>query len=157
MKKILAIIISLLMLTACSNNSESLNLTEHEQQAVEAVSYYKSILKDPCSLRIFGDIHLLKSNSNGNSFMLVFADAKNSYGGYGGKEPIEITCIYADEIIKENTFIARDSKMEGYNNIADNISEYTKYADGKMPLTYYKVDGEKVAKAIGAEFIEWER
>ena len=85
MKKLFSAILALtltLAMTACSSTPEI------PEDILGGLEYYQDCLKDPKSLRIYGDV--IVWTVDGNPSISLKCDAKNSYGAYNGAETVEI-------------------------------------------------------------------
>lgn len=127
------------------------------ERYVEVITEYKSNLKDPTSMRIYGDIIVAKFTSDGTIVLSMICDAKNSYGGYGGKDTVEIA------LMPENDPIFLDSDSEYYFDIRRiydmqektdetyGISEEAREELDKI-LTFEVIKGEDVASIVDVEY-----
>ena len=139
----------------CSSPSEPevlpVELTQGENMAIKAIKCLQDELKDPPSMRIYDDI-LVQSFDNSSIEYTIYItyDAKNSYGGYSGKERAEINMYnghaninYEDDSWHDFTYDTIDT----FDNLdyGSTIIEY---------YTYYRIDGEIIANELELEYID---
>lgn len=147
-RKLLALCYCLLLLMTISCSSKP----QVPQECIDAVKLVQDDLKDPASLRIYGDILVVKfaKESSGTLYSLEY-DAKNSYGAYSGKTVAEINmtpegnlCLTGDHIMDwrsvEEIFAAltSDEKIEEVSNMA----------------TFSWISGKDVAQVLGCDYYE---
>lgn len=131
---------------------------------LEVIQEYKSHLKDPSSMRIYGDVVACSFVEDGSTMISVIYDAKNGFGGYTGKSDVLISLMPdADPI-----FIQEDGSLSDYYmdiralyDAFSDIEELKKdlpeeVLDGieEAPFDFAVYDGAAVAKAIGAEYYD---
>ena len=111
MEKIKKAIIVLISMAMCIVGLTSCKGEKIPQNYIDAITEYKSNLKDPASLRIYGNVLVANLKDSENYIISMVCKAKNSYGGYGGKDTIEI--MISSET--DATFV--DSESEYFLNI----------------------------------------
>ena len=84
MEKIKKAIIVLISMAMCIVGLTSCKGEKIPQNYIDAITEYKSNLKDPASLRIYGNVLVANLKDSENYIISMVCDAKNSYGGYGG-------------------------------------------------------------------------
>ena len=142
---ILTMIILLMGLSSCAGKVPS--------EYIDAINVYKNDLKDPASMRIYGDI-IVENFANDSQVISMRCDAKNGYGAYNGKHTIEIM------IAPGMDTVYWDSDSSNFLDIA-NIYETLESlsAEGKKAvlkdseITFDVVSGKEVAKILGAEYL----
>ncbi len=141
-------LISVFLFSSCSSTSSI------PERYVEAVLIYKNSLKDPSSMRIYGDIVVASIAEQDGQLISIICDAKNSYGGYSGKKEIEI--LLSTEF--DPLFFDEDS--EYFIGIRDTYEMVMEQTDEEIIeqmnnlMTFELYRGEDMAKAIGAEYFE---
>lgn len=155
--KRLWIIISALFLILCScTGCQNPNAGENiPQRYIEAIKLVKNDLKDPTSMRIYGDIVVLKIDESNLMVISVIYDAKNGYGAYTGKSTAEI--VLSPEA--DPAYVTDDSDQfndiramaESYENMIDSEKEQFEAAGGsKMEVEV--LSGETIASLLDVEF-----
>ena len=157
MEKIKKAIIVLISMAMCIVGLTSCKGEKIPQNYIDAITEYKSNLKDPASLRIYGNVLVANLKDSENYIISMICDAKNSYGGYGGKDTIEI--MISSET--DATFV--DSESEYFLNIREVYEEWERLSElGQISseeqaelddgIVFETFDGEAVAKEVGAEY-----
>ncbi len=154
-KIILAIF--LIFLAGCSiDNDEDIF-----QRYVEATQILKNDLKDPTSMRIYGDILVVDIKDTKGIMLSIIYDSKNSYGAYPGKSQANIL-LSPDE---DPSYVGEGSehfvdlrylyeKQEEFRNMVDTgkyeITEEMK--ESLNSVTFEIISGEQMAKELGVEY-----
>lgn len=140
-----------LCLSLCSCFRPNNISSQIPSQYVEAVMAYKNTLKDPTSMRIYGDVLVLSMTEEDVSSISIVCDGKNSYGGYGGKTTVEIMLILdsAPFWLTEDSKDFKDIRhiYDVYNNLSE---EKKKEYDTQMKFEV--ISGAELAQKIGAEY-----
>lgn len=137
----------------CLYSCSSMNNTSTKipVQYIEAVEAYKNALKDPTSMRIYGDVLVLSMVGEDVSSISIVCDGKNSYGSYGGKETIEIMLV----LNSEPFWLTEESKdfkdIRRIYNIYNNLSE-DKKKEYDAQIKFEVISGLELAQKIGAEY-----
>lgn len=138
-------IVLLAGLSSCGNKIE--------ERYIEAIEVCKNGLKDPASLRIYGDV-LVVTFDNEAELICMTCDAKNGYGAYGGRKEIEImvaagvdTAYWSSD---SESFLDARSLYEETLNLSKKAQEEL---SKKGTITFKEISGKAVAKAINAEYI----
>ena len=155
-------LISVFVFSSCSSTSSI------PERYVEAVMGYKNSLKDPTSMRIYGDVLVQsmvdpETEEVTGTFISIFCDAKNSYGGYGGKSEILIVMAPSED----PAYIDEDSSIRGFYEVYEGVKQYVETgntANEQIDLnevneilnsvTFEILSGEQMANAVGAEYFE---
>lgn len=148
----LIILVFTLGLVACKENAKPI-----PQHYIDAITEYKNNLKDPTSMRIYGNILVANFTEDGSCIISMVCDAKNSYGGYGGKDTVEVA------LFPELDTLFFDSESQYFFDIRSTYEEQErltelgrvsseKQAELDSSITFEMISGEEVAKAIGAEY-----
>lgn len=150
MKKALCLISAIVImfgLPSCNSTSDI------PERYIEAITEFKNNLKDPASMRIYGNIIVATMASDETKIISLIYDAKNGYGAYGGKDTIDIFLIPEDD----PTFIDSDSDyFVDLRDVYDTYEYVSTSEEAKKELdeilTFEIIDGEDVAKLVGAEY-----
>ena len=141
---------------------------------LEVIKEYKSHLKDPSSMRIYGDIIVANFNlddGDTSTLISVVCDAKNSYGAYSGKsdtlimfstdtDPVfieeggELDELYIDVRSLYDSFAEIDRLKEDTRKTLGEKADEVLGEETERPFTFEKFDGKAVAKALGAEYYD---
>lgn len=167
--RFICLIFALILVFVFSSCSSASSIPE---RYVEAVMGYKNSLKDPTSMRIYGDVLVQsmvdpETEEVTGTFISIFCDAKNSYGGYGGKSEILIVMAPSED----PAYIDEDSSsyldIRGFYEVYEEVKQYIETgntANGQIDLneaneilnsvTFEILSGEQMANAVGAEYFE---
>lgn len=151
MRKIISIVLlmfTIFALVACGAPPP----TKQEIDCIESVKIIQDDLKDPTSMRIYGDIAELKStlNTTVQKIYCITYDAKNGYGAYNGRTKAE---LYVSKDEPYVFYVTDDSGLFiGYEKLIVEAKSDTMADTTAFELTI--ISGEKVAEILGVEFIE---
>lgn len=142
-------ILFVLVLSSCSSSASNI-----PERYIEAVLTYKSSLKDPSSLRIYGDMIVYTPTEAEGHIISIICDAKNSYGGYSGKEEVLILLTPEDDpaFIKETSEYYIDIRSS-YEIISEITDEEILETMNNI-ATFEMYSGEELAKEISAEYFD---
>lgn len=167
-KLVLGVVAAMLFILCACNNTSAPEIPE---RYIEAISTVKNDLKDPTSMRVYGDVLVgsqLDSStleSTGVIFISIVYDGKNSFGSYGGKSEALIVLSPDDDPMYVNDdssqFISVRDLYESYEGLAQ-MMEAGEIANERIEevqellnsFSFEVLDGEAVAKAIDAEYFE---
>lgn len=168
MKKIICILMALALImgfSACQNNT--LNSQENSSQEssipdeyIEFIKEFKDNLKDPSSMMLYGDVIVFHPEDYETISKTISFEynAKNGFGGYVGKDFVEIIISSEDKPL----FITSDSLEDfglsidknSYTTTKKNYYGYLEESNTEMLEHYEVYDGEEVAKILGVEYYE---
>ena len=137
-------------------------VTPEERYAIEVAKDYKSMLKDPDSMTIRGDITVVHASYDSGPIDYCYfeASAKNSFGGFTSSVPFYEGKEYRADVseeLDESEYNLRDE---------DDLDEYSLLAVTRFKWAYWQVegfseketpvtvDGETVANALGISYSE---
>lgn len=151
MRKIISIVLlmfTIFALAACGAPPP----TKQEIDCIESVKIIQDDLKDPTSMRIYGNISELKPlvDISAKTIYCITYDAKNGYGAYNGRTQSELYVCDTEPYIfyvtddSEWFFGLEDLIVNGENDMLNGTNTYD--------LTI--ISGEKIAEILGVEFIE---
>ena len=146
MKKLFSAILALtltLALTSCGKSA-----TEIPEEILGGLEYYQDCLKDPKSLRIYGDV--IVWTLDGDPCISVECDAKNSYGAYNGAETVEIFCRDGDY------FHVSGNEIIGFADLwykAQNGTANQRQTE-EVEKSYAAYSGSDVAELLGCEYMD---
>lgn len=170
-------------LFGCSNAEPIEPLNTEEEYVKTALSSYRTLLKDPDSMKIRGDIGYIKFE-NGYNYIVASIAGNNSYGASTTSTPIWIkgsyfdTCEHiaerSDEITNMDTSgLTKDEKIDLLteniliNFIHNTIRDYYSKGTAMIGNTYgtgsgdskvsdvKKFSGKRIANALGCEYSEY--
>lgn len=146
---------TLISLTACnSDNSTAYDDLKIPERYIEAVEGIKNDLKDPTSMRIYGDIVVANLEEKNATVISVVYDAKNAYGAFSGKT---ITNIYLTP--DNDPAYVSEENAEYYIDIRELYNKQSKYTEEELSemrengtlsatVNYEIFSGEEMAKAL---------
>lgn len=137
-------------------------VTPEERYAIEVVKDYRSMLKDPDSMTIRGDITVVHASYDSGPIDYCYFEvsAKNSFGGFASSVPFyegEKYQMDVSEEIDESEYNLRDEgDLDEYSLLAVTQFKWAYwqakgFSERETPVT---VDGESVAKALGVSYSE---
>lgn len=160
MKTFLVVLAFAIILAGCGGGK---NAEEIPQRYIEAITVLKDDLKDPTSMRIYGDIVAVTFVDTNQTAISVIYDAKNSYGAYSGKSTAE---IFLSQTI-DPFYVTNDSdyfidirsvaddmetmatRLEN-DNLSDSERENIEFAISKTTIEI--LSGETVASMLDVEY-----
>lgn len=157
MRKIMSLFIAIILivsLSACGTKSpeplpEEPEAPQIDQSYVDAVKYFQGTLKDPASLRIYGDICGVISNQIPGYSLSICYSAKNAFGGYVGRKQADIIAG------TDGSFLVRYENDDDYINI---LMIYETALAGNLPDGWtaetFIVSGADMAQIIGCEYYD---
>lgn len=121
---------------------------EIPERYLEAIEGYKNSLKDPASMRIYGDILVIQMEDTDDSVAIsVVCDAKNGFGGYTGKEDI---VIY---LVKDLDPVYANESSQYYIDFRDGYEKLSK-TDPREGISFEIFDGEAVAELLNVSYYD---
>ena len=154
MKKAVYLILTIILMFALPSCNSTSDIPE---RYIEAITEYKNNLKDPTSMRIYGNIIVATFTSDETKVISVICDAQNSYGGYGGKDTVEIVLMPEDDPVffnSDSDYFFDIRKLYDLREDTDETSGISEEAKEELDaiLTFEVISGEDVAKTVGAEY-----
>ncbi len=139
-----------------------------DERDLEIISEYKNNLKDPTSMRLYGDVLKMSLAEEGTVSFMFVCDAKNSYGGYGGKEKIlAITSDDSDVFFMnedDDDFLdlgdfkeASDTMVKSYEDgeFDDDAEKKSEVESLIENTTFSEISGEEVCEALDIEYFDY--
>lgn len=130
---ILAAILACIIIVGTVIAIASLSLNSHEEYAYQIVRKYKSMLKDPDSMVLRGDI-LCVEGYEGSNYVIFKASGNNSYGASVVSMP-----MYKDGTYLGDYYDKPQLVLEDYGD----YSEYLAWLDGEQVLLLWNLYGDK--------------
>lgn len=130
-------------MTACGNSKPDI-----PEEILGGLEYYQDCLKDPKSLRIYGDV--IVWTYDGSPIISLKCDAKNSYGAYSGAETVEIFYFNG------NYFHISGDEIIGFADLWYKAQEGTanKRQTEEVEKYYTCYSGADVAEMLGCEYMD---
>lgn len=153
----------MLMFSGCYNNNSTISA-----QYINAVQAFKTTLKDPASLRIYGDAVVMTAMDGELKILSLEYDAKNSYGGYTGRSFVNIHIGDGDD---ELLFIDEDDKhyidvrdiIQTTQNVSEMLDDPSLDTEKRDQLQKQLdlleteseiISGKALANKVGAEYYD---
>lgn len=170
MKRFLQNILSIFLifsLGACSANTNEVAAPRDSpeekisQRYVEAVEVLKNDLKDPTSMRIYGDILVVDIKETQSTMLSIVYDSKNSYGGYPGKSKANILLspdVNPSYVEEDSEFFIDlrelyNSQEELLRNVESGKYQKTEEIEELLESTTFEtISGEQMAKELAIEY-----
>lgn len=128
-------------------------ISEMNKQYIEIAQWYKDNLREPESLKIYGDIVVMEydggANAEGSTVLSLKCDAKNGYGAYSGSDIVEIWLFPTGDMA------AIDSDDSYFLDIRKSLKDQGKLDLSKnTSLNFITISGEAMAKILNVEYVE---
>ena len=155
-KKLISIlllsVLLIFLLCSCASTGTVDEVPNVPERYVEGILEYKNSLKDPASMRVYGDVVVAHFVETDTYVISIVCDAKNSFGAYSGKKNIEIIMSTdLDPFFVDNESDYYLSIRETYENY-DEITDEDLLANLDSQIEFELYSGEDIAELIEAEY-----